>query len=86
MARQTIYMEYLVGSKEAGRGSPLHECDWKVAANAISGQHDPRMRRVNGQSLFPRIGAPQRAVVPDQPFVGDNRCCSQLRIDMMKLR
>ena len=51
-------MEELVGRKEAGRSSALHECDWEVATNAVTSQHDPRMWRVDGQPLLPGVGWP----------------------------
>ena len=40
-------MEKLVGRKEAGRCSALHERDREVATNAVTGQHDPRMATVS---------------------------------------
>ena len=77
-------MEELVGRKEAGRCSALHERDREVATNAVTGQHDPRMRRFDGQPL-PRACAQQRAVVIDQPLLRDDRGSLELRIDPMQL-
>ena len=76
-------MEELVGRKKPGRSSALHECDREVATNAVTSQHDPRMRRVDGQPLLPRAGAQQRAVVIDQPLLRDDRGSRELRIDPM---
>ena len=72
MAGHSPSAEQLVGSEEAGRGGTLHQSHRKVAANAVAGQHDPRVRRLDGEPLLPRIGAMQRAVVHDQPFLGND--------------
>ena len=49
-------MEDLVGRKKPRRSSALHECDREVATNAVTSQHDPWMRRVDGQPPFRTVG------------------------------
>jgi hypothetical protein len=85
VAGQTIYIEQVVGGDEACRRGALHECDREVATNAVTSEHDPRMRRVNSQPLPPRTGAQQRAVVIDQPLLRDDRGSRELWIDPVQL-
>ena len=55
MASHSPTAKELVGSEEAGCSSTLHQCDREVAPNAVAGQHDPRVRRLNGEPLVPGI-------------------------------
>jgi hypothetical protein len=57
VAGHTPATEQLVGGQEARCCRTFHEGNREVAANAVTGQHDPRMGRVDGEPLFPRAGA-----------------------------
>jgi hypothetical protein len=56
-------------------------CDRKVAANAVAGQQDPRVRRTRGRAAAPKDRCPTGAVVIDQPLLRDDGGWLQLRID-----
>ena len=85
MASHTLVCEELVGSEKPRGSSALHESDREVAANAVAGQHDPRMRRADGKPLLPGPGVPEWAVILDQPFVGYDGRQLRLGIDAMQL-
>jgi hypothetical protein len=85
MAGQSIAGQELVGSKETSRCRTLHQCDRKVASNAVTSQHNPRVWRLHGDPLVPRVGAMQRAVVLDQKFLCNDAGRLELGIDPVQL-
>ena len=85
MAGHAPVSEELVGSEKPRGSSALHERDREVAANAVAGHHDPRVRRADGKPLLPGPGVPEWAVILDQPFVGNDRRQSRLGIDAIQL-
>ena len=85
VASHTVSGQELVGSEEACRSGTLHQSDRKVAANAVAGQREPRVRRLHGEPLLPWIGAMQRAVVHDQEFLGNDASRLELGIDPVQL-
>ncbi len=56
VAGQTKAAEEMIRSKETCRCSTLHERNRKVAADAVSSQHDSWVLRINSQPLLPGTG------------------------------
>ena len=81
MAGHIPAAQQLVRGEEARRCCPLHEGNREVAPNAIAGQHDPRVRRLHGKPLVPRISALERGVVIDQEFLRNDAGRLELGID-----
>jgi hypothetical protein len=43
--------------QEAGRSRAFHQCDRRVAANAVAGEHDSGMRRLHIEPLLAGVDA-----------------------------
>ena len=69
----------------AGRRGALHQRHRVVAADPVSRQRDPRVRRPHLGTVGPRFGTDQRAVGAHQPLVVDHAGPVQLRVQSAQL-